>query len=423
MKLLIRSFSNIPSLLKLLIILLVVVRLFAISLPPFKIDAADWQLWATKLVEFGPLRFYSSNFFADYFPFFYLFLWVISLPFTLFFGLSSINSDIFLFYFKLINNLFDILTAIIIFIIVKKYNKKLSLISALIYLINPAIIFNTSVWGQTDSLPTFFLISSIYLLNEKKDILRSFLLAVLSILIKPFILAIIPILFVKTLLTFKRREILTALFTALFLGSLIVFLFFPSSPIIEIYRKFSSSLNTYPYGSINAFNFWGIFGFWKSDSVSYLGFTYKIWGYVIFAVILIITLIPIMKKRKSFSYYLAYVISSFSFFLFLTRIHERHLFPVFALLLISAFIYKSKILFISYIFLSINFLLNLFYSYYYYNFVYLGFRSSLDGVFHLISNHVSQLSALNVFIFFIIFTYYLFSDYFGYVKFKFISKP
>ena len=409
MKSLLINFKKIPFFIKVIFLIAIVLRIYTITLPGFQTDVIDWQIWAQRLIQIGPKNFYSPNFFADYLPFFYILLLAISEPFSLFFGFSAIHSNNFILYFKLINNLFDVLTAFVIFLIVRKHNKSFSFIAPALYLINPGVIFNTSVWGQTDSIPTFFLVYAIYLLNEKGKILDSAISALLSLLIKPLILPLIPIMLIKTYLTFTFKKILLALFATGLLGLMIFFLFFPSNPILGISQQFISSLSTYPYTSINAFNFWALIGFWKSDGIIFLGLTYKLWGYIIFGIILLTCFLVFLRNRSKddLGYYLFYTISSFDFFLFLTRIHERHIFPVFALLLISAFIYKSKTLIISYLFLSIIFLTNLFYSYYYYGFVYLQKHTIFDRLFYFISNYKSVFSLLNLSLFFIILVYYL----------------
>src|SRR3990167_3062473 len=75
MEKILREYKKIPSLLKLYLILILLIRIFLLTQPSFKIDMNDWQAWAARLVDVGPLKFYTSNFFADYLPFYYLFVW------------------------------------------------------------------------------------------------------------------------------------------------------------------------------------------------------------------------------------------------------------------------------------------------------------------------------------------------------------
>lgn len=408
MKKLVSAFKEIPSVVKVLLFFALALRIYLMNFPGFRIDINTWQGWAGRLLEVGPFSFYSPNLFADYFPFFYIFLWIISEFFSFFFGTSSIYSGGFELYFKFINNLFDLGTAFIIFLIVRKYNKKISFFAPIFYLLNPGTLFNVSVWGQTDSIPTFLLLCAIYFLNEKKPF-QSGILSVLAFLVKPLNIPAIPIMFAKMISTIPLRRILaTAVFSFLF-GFLIILPFFPDNPILGMINKITDSQDTYPFTSLNAFNFWGIIGFWKPDSILFFGISYKTLGLIIFGIMLsIITFIFLKLRKKDINIdYLSYTLASFAFFMFLTRIHERHIFPVFALLLISAFIYKSRFLIISYISLSFIFFLNLFYSYYYYNFLYYNAHSRLDFLYFFVSDFNVLFSFLNSTLFVLILGYYL----------------
>src|SRR3989344_5168979 len=143
MEKILREYKKIPTLLKLYLILILLIRIFLLTQPSFKIDMNDWQAWAARLVDVGPLKFYTSNFFADYLPFYYLFLWVIAEIFSFIFAKAAIFSTTFEIYIKIISNIFDILTAYTIFVIINKHSKKWATIGSLHYLINPSIIFNS----------------------------------------------------------------------------------------------------------------------------------------------------------------------------------------------------------------------------------------------------------------------------------------
>lgn len=409
MKKLVKAFQEIPFTVKFLIFIALILRIFLMSFPGFRIDINGWEGWAVRLTQVGPFNFYSSDFFADYLPFFYIFFWVVSEFFSFFFGASAIYSDMFVLYFKLINNLFDLGTSFTIFLIVRKYNKNLSFLAPIFYLLNPGTLFDVSVWGQTDSIPTFLFLSSIYFLNEKSKLLKSGILTVMAFLIKPLNIAVMPFMFIRLILSFPVKKIIaTFLFSFLF-GFLTILPFFPDNPISGIVKQFLNSTNTYPYTSINAFNFWGIIGFWKPDSMLFLGIPYKLIGIVITGLLFLVIILVFLKLRgKDIKIdYLSYTLSSFIFFMFLTRMHERHIFPVFALLLISALVYKSKLLITSYVFLSFIFFLNLFYAYYYYNFIFINKHSGFDFLFFFVSDFTALFSLLNLLIFILLITYYI----------------
>ena len=397
------SIRKTNSTIKFLFLAILLVRIVLILQPSFKIDMGDWQAWTGRLLEVGPLNFYTPNFFADYFPFFYLLLWGFGKIFAIAFGNSAVFSSIFEVYIKLISNIFDFATAYFIFLIIKKHSSKWAVWASYLYLINPSIIFNTSVWGQIDSIPTFLFIYSLYFLEEKKNLGKWTILSVFSFLIKPLNVSSYPLLLIRIIKDYSVKKIVLALLfsTGVFLA--IVAPFFPKDPIFGAISHFLSSLNTYPYTSLNAYNFWGIFGFWKPDNGLFLGVQFRVIGYALFLTALLMIIFPYVKNFKNNLDvkldYFALALCAFAFFLFLTRIHERHLFPLFALLVVSAAVYKSKTLFIVYGLLAVVNFINLYYSYYYYNVVYGNPLAQTNIIFTISSNFPTIFSVFSVFLF------------------------
>lgn len=391
------------------IIAIVFLRILLFFQPSFRIDMGDWQAWAARLVEVGPFNFYSVNYFADYLPFFYFCLFIFAKVFVLFFGKAAIFSLGFEIYIKIISNIFDILTAFIIFKIINRHSGKWAFLGVILYLFNPSIIFNSSAWGQVDAIPTFFLIFSLYQLEEKKNIVKSLLASVLSFLIKPFNIALFPLILYRTISNFSLKKIFKAAGISLLIYLIIATPFFLNDPFFGIFKHLFNSLNVYPYTSLNAYNFWGLFGWWEKDSIQFFNLSYHFWGYILFFLIVLATFIPIFRKKSQlFSKldYLIYAILSFAFFLFLTRIHERHLFPVFSLLIISACIFRSRILIASYIVLAVINFINIFYSYYYYNVIYSNPTAPKNIIFEISSSYQLIFTIISLVIFSIMLIYY-----------------
>jgi Gpi18-like mannosyltransferase len=409
MKKIIDEYRKIPLLVKLLLILILLIKIILLIQPSFKIDMNDWQAWAGRLVDIGPMKFYTRNIFADYLPFYYFFLWIITEIFSFIFGKVAIFSITFEIYIKIISNIFDVLTASTIFVIINKHSKKWATIGSFLYLINPSTIFNSSVWGQIDAIPTFFLTYSLYQLEERKNIMGSSITSALSFLIKPLNISILPIVLVREIKSFPVKKIIASTILAILVSFAIIIFFFPSDPIFGAAGHLFNSINMYPYTSLNAYNFWGLFGWWKPDATLWFNLSYHVWGYILYAFVLCIILIPYLRKKvkieTKFDYF-ACALSSFAFFLFLTRIHERHLFPVFALLIISACIFKSRVLIACYISLTVINFINLFYSYYYYNVIYNNPNASKNIIFDISANGQLIFSILSLVIFVIMFVVY-----------------
>ncbi len=408
--------KNLPFKFLFLIAVVLVIRVILFSEPSFKIDMGDWQAWTAKLVGTGPLKFYTPGFFADYLPFFYIFLWIMGEIFSLIFGKAAIFSNYFAIYIKIISNIFDLLTAYTIFLIVKRYVKQWAMAGVFLYLINPSVIFNSSVWGQLDAIPTFFFVWAIYRLEEHGNLKQWSIFNTLSFMIKPYNAPALPIMLMRLIKKFTVKRIFFALFFSAIIFFALIIPFFPQNPFFGVFNHLINSLNVYPYASINAYNFWGIFGWWKPDNLLWLGLSYHVWGYIIFAVTLCLILLPYIINSKNATEktdYFAYTLSSLAFFLFLTRIHERYLFPVFALLLVIAIIYKSKILFANYIILSVVNFINIFYSYYYYNYAYSNPVFSNNTLFMIAGNFRIFFSALSVLIFGVMLVFYLRQQFYG----------
>ncbi len=122
-----------------------------------------------------------------------------------------------------------------------------------------------------------------------------------------------------------------------------------------VLERFEVSANQYPYGSVNAFSFWGIFGFWKSDNLTF-------WiGLVISVLIISILFLITLKKRPKFGQYTILSISLLTTFLFVIIMHERHLLPSLAPLLVTSSINYLNLL--PYFVLSFTYVANLSYAY------------------------------------------------------------
>ncbi len=403
------GFFQEPLFLKILLFLIVGLRLFLFTFPSFKIDMGDWQAWASRINQTGPLDFYLPGMLADYLPFFYLLLFIFTKIFVFIFNSQAIFSQAFDLYIRLISNSFDFLTAYLIYKILKNHNSKWGFLAGLLYLVNPAVIFNSSVWGQTDSIPTFFFISAIYFLNERKKAAAWSIGSALSLLVKPLNVAAMPVTGVRLLKNFSLREIILAAIFAVLIFFLVTVPFFIKDPLFGIFGHLLNSLSVYPYTSLNAYNFWSLaVGWWKPDSGLFWGISYHFLGYIIFFLILGITLIPYVKIKGRFELdYFAAAVSTFAFFLFLTRIHERHLFPLFSLLIISAFLFRSKFLLFSYVAVSVINFFDLFYSYYYYNFVYQNPLSANNFLFLISLNFANLFALVLLFLFAFIFILYM----------------
>ena len=310
------------------------------------LDHNTFIAWSNNLVSGGFSNFYSG--WSDYLPGYLYILWVLG-------KINNLNIIPQVLLYKTPAILADVATSYFIYrILLKIKNQKTAIIASALYLLNPAIIANSSLWGQVDSITAFFLVTTLYLLDGKKWFLSAVLLA-LGTVVKPQGALAAPV-----VLYFMIRERWSALKMSkyILLGFVVfVVLFIPFSGGSNIFQfiiqRISLTVGQYQFTSINAFNFWGITGFWRPDKMAYIV------GYVAYFLTFIFSVYKFGGKKDS--QYLLTAISVGASYMFFTRMHERHLLPMFAPLAIAAGINPS--LWISYFGFSGTYLLNLYYSF------------------------------------------------------------
>ncbi len=321
-------------------------RIILSSFGTLELDQNTFIGWSNRLIEVGFSRFYDT--WSDYLPGYLYILWVlgrikevISFPSVLLFKLPAILSDV--------------LTGFLIYKIVGKLkNKRWGIIASGLYIFNPAILANSTLWGQADSLTALFSLLAIWLIDVNPR-LSSFALA-FGTLIKPQAALAAPVvLFVMLKRKWKTQKILRYVFAS-FLLFVLAFIPFAGDNNLALFivERISATLGQYPYTSVNAFNLWGLFGFWQKDI-----FVTSLLGIVI-TVTLFLFSAKKLWKTKNFRYLLLVIIFATNF-LFFTRMHERHLLPVFAPLAIGASLNSN--LWLPYVGFSLVYIINLYYSF------------------------------------------------------------
>jgi dolichyl-phosphate-mannose-protein mannosyltransferase len=344
-----------PILFSVLIVFLI--RFLFSFLPSFSFDMGSWLGWAGRLSSFGLGKFYTDESWTQYTPGFMYWLWVI--------GKSGWMNELAI---KIPALLADISVGLLIYSLIKKINYKLALVSFFLYTLNPVVIFDGSVWGQIDGILTLFIFLSAYFLIEKKSFIWSIFFWSIAFLIKPQAIAVLPVFLMAIILKkFKWREILIGISAGLLTIFTISLPFFPNDSFLGLSKLIISMSKDYSFTSVNAFNIWSWVGFWKSDTVVFLGLTLATWGIILLGLSIIFAIFIFRKRMsKRYNWYLLFAILSLCFFLFPTKVHERYIFPFFAFLLTTAGLTKSVNLFGIYIVTSVACFLNLYYPYSYY---------------------------------------------------------
>ncbi len=363
---------------------------FSLSFIPGQVFDIDyWIQWSQKIAEVGPANFYGSSARTDYMPGYLYILWLLGFIKNLF----SLDQQFFLILLKMPGILAELFLSVIIYILFKPFSPKLRNLAAGAILLNPALIFNSAVWGQIDSLLTLFMLLTVVFLYQQKLVFSSIFFS-LSFLIKPQTLSLIFLPLVILCKKFSFLNFIKLIFPAFITIYLISLPFFPNQTFLNLFNLFSSTANQYSYNSLSAFNFWGIFGFWKEDNQIFLNFSIKNWGILMYLVYSLIILYYYYKKR--FSLFTVASLATLGFYFLPTRVHERYLYPAIIFLIISSTQAKSSKLFLLTAFLSIIHFLNLLYVYTMYN------NNFFALIYHFLEKNTTLISIVSCGLFIII---------------------
>jgi Gpi18-like mannosyltransferase len=238
--------------------------------------------------------------------------------------------------FKLPAIVSDIGIAYMVFLFVKgrdnTKNSILSIISLIFILFNPAFIYNSSYWGQVDSLPIFFILISLYLILFSKNLFLSQLSLLIAVLSKQTVFIFVPLLYI---IYFKKAKWSKIIFNTVFMFILFILIFFPfyssSSPYYYAFTIYWGKILTAfgtNYLTANAFNLWAFFtgfNFTPDTNLQIFGLSLRFISYFIVFILLCILFVKLFKEKldNKLIFQVA-CLTPFTLFLFATRMHERH---------------------------------------------------------------------------------------------------
>jgi len=312
-----------------------IIRMYLSKFEGHGYDISVFKTWSRGVYYTGFSHFYNGVR-SDYPPFYIYILWATGTFFKTFISFSfDIDSPLFTILLKMPAILADIATALLIFLIVRKYGSfRLAFISMISYAFNPAIMYNSAIWGQVDSVYTLFFMLALMFFVSDKQMLSGVFMA-LAILTKPQSLVLVP-LFALVMIKKNSHLDLAKIASASCAVFVVVALpFYLDTSILELFKLYFNSYIQYPYNSLNAFNLWAFEGMFQPDNTQFLFMTYRMWGYLMFGLVFIYVSYFILKNKDDKSIYIACAILFFTFFMFFTRIHERYLFPMFAPLAVA----------------------------------------------------------------------------------------
>jgi len=240
---------------------------------------------------------------------------------------------------KLPSLLADLATSYLIFSRARKHlNPALANFLAACYLFNPAVLINSSLWGQVDSFFTCLLVAALILLAENQ-VARSSLWFAAAVLMKPQGIIFLPVLFFELVRQKDGKLWLKSGGIALAGLLAIITPFALRQGPFWIIGLYMNTLGEYPFASVNAFNLFSLLGANYTRYSETLGFmSYQSWGMLfIVAITAWGWLIYARANNVKMAWACALLLISGGFSL-ATGMHERYLFPALAISLFS-FIY------------------------------------------------------------------------------------
>jgi Gpi18-like mannosyltransferase len=239
-----------------------------------------------------------------------------------------------------------------------KLSKKILLMA--LFAFNPAVIYLGAVWGQIDLLPLMFILWAYYFVLKKKLFL-SVLFSSFALLSKQ---TIIIFWLIYLILLYKQMDIKSVV--KALIGNFLIFqlsylpfgLTFLIGPL-ELYKTNYTLVDSTT--SINALNFWALFfgpeG--ADDRVKLFGISYQYLGYIIFGIFFISFLVRFIKSKITLKNFLMFLFMvTITYYLFLTRMHERYIIP--AVVFASLFLMFNKKYWFNYIFITVLAFLNIY---------------------------------------------------------------
>ena len=388
------SFSfRIPAIVPLLAVGLAV-RLALAFVDGFQVDIGTFKAWSGSLAHNGPWDFYDESFFTDYAPGYMYLLW----------GIGELDERIhftpaeYEYILKLPSILADLASAALLYIMLRGQKPLVRVGTPAIYLFFPPALLIGAVWGQVDSILAFLVLLSVYYVSKDRP-LAGAVTFVLAFLVKPQAIAALPVLAFWIIREhppsfLKRKEdrvpgepIIPRVLIECALVPLAVLLvllvpFFTYEPwrLLEV---LNDATKVYPNNSFWAYNFWNMGGLFewgfrcdggpgcapeaRPGTTEFLGIATRTWGFFLFGLSISLIIFTIRNQRNIGFLALGVGLSTLAFYLFLTRMHERYVFPAFLPLLLACAMIQSRALWAGFVAASTVHFLNLYHVFAYYN--------------------------------------------------------
>ena len=307
-----------PALLTAVTVLAVLVRVVALGVEGHNGDVSVMHGWAERMVEVGPLRFYEAS--GSIYPALLYPLWALG---------ALLDGPALALAIKGMSIPFDLaIGAVLVASLRSRIGDGRSTLVAALYLLNPAAILAGPVWGQVDAAGTLPFLAALVAVAYRKHGLAG-VFGALALLVKPqFGLVLLPVLAVAVIRS--PRPLWSGAPFRVLGGAMAAYVVVALPLLLDPVRYASLLAATaarQPATSLNAFNPWGlVIGFKVPDE------PYVVAGSVLLFGGLALSLLPLRRSRELLTILAVGAAVVFAFYVLPTRVHERYLFPVIAVL-------------------------------------------------------------------------------------------
>lgn len=353
-------------------------------IPGHPIDFNDFSQWAQHAAADGLPHFYNGQMFADYPPGYIYVLYLVGLVHKILsIPYDSPLSGVLL---KLPSIAADAVAGWLIYrMAYKSQGGKTAGLMAALYVFNPGIYLNSTLWGQIDSVFTLAIVLMVHFLMRQRVPTAAGLFAA-ALLIKPQAFLFAPIfLFVYANMISKRplSEGLKSAGASLISGFAVFVLgilpFVVNKPPLWIVDHYRAMFASYPYASLNAFNLFALAGGnGVQQAQTFFFMSASTWSWLFMMLTVVFAAVLYFRTRDPGKHVFTALMLVLLVFNLKTGMHERYLYPAVILSLLSFIQLKDKRLLYLFIGLSFTHFVNVAYV----------LRSSLDQNYWLASDDI-----------------------------------
>ena len=324
----------------------VVVRLLALSVPGHSGDVLVMQRWAERMVDVGPFAFYEGS--GSIYPALLYPLWVLG---------ALLDGDALSLAIKGLSIPWDLAIGAVLYVLLdRRFGSLTAVIGACLYLFNPGVIMAGPAWGQVDSAGTLFVLAAAIAASRNAFVVGG-ALSVVAMLMKPqFGIAVVAVGVAALWVAWRDRRWQPP-FDAV-AGGVIAYAIIAIPLALTPFDYLGLLGDTavrQPMTSLYAFNVWALIEPFETPDGPYVGI-----GLGLLVIGLIGSLVPIRRGNTLAAVLAISALLALSLYVLPTRVHERYLFPVLALLVPFAAVHLRLVL--PYVVMSIVYALTLVYT-------------------------------------------------------------